>query len=62
MNLAASPPWSTPQMQGYLEKAFEDVLKVGLTSVHDAASLPEYIDVFAQYVSIFDFCCLLTFK
>ena len=35
-------------MEGYLEKAFQDVLGVGLTSVHDAASIPQYIDVFTQ--------------
>ncbi|KIP09425.1 hypothetical protein PHLGIDRAFT_102850 [Phlebiopsis gigantea 11061_1 CR5-6] len=49
MALVASPPWSAAQMEGYLKKAFEDVLKVGLTSVHDAASLPEYIEVFSQF-------------
>ena len=52
MALVASPPWSAAQMEGYLEKALEDILKVGLTSVHDAASLPEYIEVFSQYVFV----------
>lgn len=52
MALVASPPWSSAQMEGYLEKAFDDILKVGLTNVHDAASLPEYIEVFSQCVPI----------
>lgn len=47
--IVASPPWTASQIEGYLERAVEDVLQVGLTSVHDAASLPEYIDAFAKY-------------
>lgn len=54
MALIASPPWTTGQMESYLEKAFEDVLAVGLTSVHDAASAPEYIDVFSRQVLLSD--------
>lgn len=48
MALVPSPPWTVSQLESYLETAVQDVLGVGLTSVHDAASLPEYIDTFAK--------------
>jgi predicted amidohydrolase YtcJ len=50
MALVASPPWTSSQLESYLDTAVQDVLKVGLTSVHDAAALPEYIETFAKYV------------
>lgn len=49
MALVASPPWTTSQIESYLEKAVEDVLSVGLTSIHDAAALPEYIEAFSNF-------------
>ncbi|EKM52572.1 uncharacterized protein PHACADRAFT_261074 [Phanerochaete carnosa HHB-10118-sp] len=49
MALVAPPSWTASQIEGYLEKAIEDALSVGLTNVHDAASLPEYIDAFAKF-------------
>ncbi|GJE95765.1 amidohydrolase [Phanerochaete sordida] len=49
MTLVAWPPWTPTQIESYLETAVKDVLRVGLTSVHDAAALPEYIDAFAKF-------------
>lgn len=48
MALIRSPPWTFEQMESYLEIATRDALAVGLTSVHDAAATPEFIEVFQR--------------
>lgn len=48
MILVHSPPWSSEQMDSYLEVATHDALKFGLTSVHDAASILEHLEVFQR--------------
>lgn len=50
MALVPVPPWSQRQMEEYFQRAVKDALRVGLTSVHDAAATPEIIDVFRKYV------------
>ncbi|KAI0920404.1 hypothetical protein AcW1_002156 [Taiwanofungus camphoratus] len=48
MALVPVPPWSQRQMEEYFQRAVKDALRVGLTSVHDAAATPEIIDVFRK--------------
>ena len=49
MLLVRSPPWFPEQMEGYLERAMDDALSVGLTAVHDALASEEFLNIFQKY-------------
>ncbi|KAI0688514.1 amidohydrolase family-domain-containing protein [Cytidiella melzeri] len=49
MALVNAPAWSYEQKASYLELATQDALSYGLTSVHDAASTPDIIEVFKSF-------------
>ncbi|KAI0776794.1 amidohydrolase family-domain-containing protein [Trametes elegans] len=48
MSLVPVPKWSEWQMREYADRAIKDLLAVGLTSVHDAATSLEEFDIFRQ--------------
>ena len=50
MALVHAPAWSFERRSSYLETATRDALKYGLTSVHDAGSTLDFIEVFQRYV------------
>ncbi|KAF8999779.1 amidohydrolase family-domain-containing protein [Cyathus striatus] len=43
ISLIPIPPWSESQMEAFFQTSMEEVLKNGLTNIHDAASSPEMI-------------------
>jgi predicted amidohydrolase YtcJ len=48
MAIVRAPAWSFEKRASYLELATQDALKYGLTSVHDAASTSDIIEVFQR--------------
>ena len=57
--IVRSPPWTPEQMENYLERAMSDALAVGLTTVHDAFSSVEFLEVFKRSVVILLFIPLI---
>ncbi|KAI0087591.1 amidohydrolase family-domain-containing protein [Irpex rosettiformis] len=49
MSLVHAPAWSFERRSSYLETATQDALKYGLTSVHDAGSTLDFIEVFQSF-------------
>ena len=47
--LVRSPPGSPEQMEGYLERAMDGALSIGLTTVHDAFASEEFLKIFQKY-------------
>lgn len=58
MLLVQSPPWTETQLEDYFERAMEDALNVGLTSVHDAFASETFLEVFerSDLMSLFVSC------
>lgn len=51
MDLVPTPAYSEQQKEDFALRAFEDALRVGLTSVHDASSMDaDTVDVYKKFV------------
>jgi predicted amidohydrolase YtcJ len=48
MDLITKPPMTQQQMEQYFNITINDALRYGLTSIHDAASVPEAISFFKE--------------
>ena len=51
MDLVAKPPMSWEQMDDFFRLTMNDALRYGLTSIHDAATVPEAVLFFKEYVA-----------
>lgn len=49
MNLIPTPEWTEDLISQFFDTTMRDALAHGLTSIHDAMSLPEQIDLFKKY-------------
>jgi predicted amidohydrolase YtcJ len=47
-SLVPRPPWSERQMRSYFKTAVQDVLRVGITAVHDAMTREPVIEFYKQ--------------
>ena len=50
INLIPSPEWSEEQLSEYFDITMTDALSFGLTSIHDADTLPQMRKFFIRYV------------
>ena len=48
ISLVPQPPLSEKQMLDYFQITMEHALAYGLTSIHDAETLPQFIDFFKR--------------
>ena len=51
MDLIVKPPMTWEQMDNFFHVTMTDALRYGLTSIHDAATVPEAVLFFKEYVA-----------
>ena len=51
--LAEKPPYTEQQLLLALERMMDDALSKGMTTVHDAELLQEYVPYYQKYVAAF---------
>lgn len=62
MSLIPTPAWTEDRMTQFFDTAMNAALSHGLTSIHDALSLPRHIAFFKKFVhpficwAMFSFC------
>lgn len=49
MSLVPVPKWSDDEMELFFKTTMGEALSYGLTSIHDAAARPEYVEFFKRY-------------
>lgn len=48
MSLVPIPSWTEQELEAFFEVTMKEAVKFGLTSIHDADALPEYVQFFKK--------------